>query len=101
LGLLGRVGLVASQPGVGGGWRLLREPATITLLDVYRAVDEGPLLSMSHSAPNPACLIGRNIQRTLDVYFGEAERAFEQTLAQQTLAQVLQTAREDRQLPAS
>jgi Rrf2 family protein len=101
LGLLGRAGLVASQPGVGGGWRLLREPAAITLLDVYRAVDEGPLLPKSHSDPNPNCLIGRNIQRTLNVYFGEAERAFEQTLGKQTLAQVLQTAREDRQRPAS
>ena len=95
LGLLSRAGLVASQPGVGGGWRLLRDPASITLLEVYRAVDEGHLLSMHHSIPNQNCVIGRNIQRSLSIYFGEAEQAFEQTLAQQTVAQVLQTARED------
>jgi len=57
LGLLSRAGLVTSQPGVGGGWRLLRDPATITLLEVYRAVDEGHLLAMHHSTPNPDCLI--------------------------------------------
>jgi Rrf2 family protein len=95
LGLLHRVGLVTSRPGVGGGWQLLRDPATITLLEVYRAVDEGHLLALHHRPPNPECLIGRNIQRTLNSYFSEAEQAFEQVLAQQTIAQVLQTARED------
>jgi DNA-binding IscR family transcriptional regulator len=93
--MLSRAGLVVSQPGVGGGWRLLRNPESVTLLDVYRAVDEGHLLSMHHSTPNPECLIGRNIQRTLTIYFGEAEQAFEQVLAQRTVAQVLQTARQD------
>ncbi len=100
LGLLSRAGLVASQPGVGGGWRLLREPESITLLDVHRAVDEVHMLSMHHSQPNPACLIGRNIQRTLSIYFGEAEQAFERVLARQTIAQVLETAREDSSLYA-
>lgn len=100
LGLIGRAGLVASQSGVGGGWRLLREPSTVTLLEVYHAVDEGRLLAMHHSQPNPDCLIGRNIQRTLTVYFGEAERAFEHVLAGQTIAQVLQMASEDSSLHA-
>ena len=95
LGLLSHAGLVVSQPGIGGGWRLLRDPAAITLLEVSRAVDEGHLLAMHHSTPNPDCLVGRNIQRTLTVYFDEAERAFEQTLAQRTIAEVLATARED------
>jgi Rrf2 family protein len=101
LGLLSRAGLVASQPGVGGGWRLQREPTSITLLQVYRAIDEDHLLSMHHSQPNPDCLIGRNIQRTLTVYFGEAERAFEQVLARQTIAEVLKTASEDSALHAN
>lgn len=95
LGELGRSGLVASHPGVGGGWRLARDPAAISLLDVYQAVDEGHLLSMHHRSPNPACLIGRNIQRTLTLYFDEAQRSFEQSLARQTVAQVLRTAAED------
>lgn len=95
LGLLSRAGLVASQPGVRGGWRIMRNPAQITLLDVYQAVDEGHLLAMHHSIPNPDCLIGRNIQRSLNVYFSAAEQAFEETLARQTVAQVLETALED------
>ncbi|HEU5374175.1 MAG TPA: Rrf2 family transcriptional regulator [Ktedonobacteraceae bacterium] len=95
LGHLSRAGLVASQSGVGGGWRLRREPAEITLLEVYQAVQEGHLLSLHHSTPNPDCLVGRNIQRSLMHCFGEAEQAFEQTLARQTVAQVLQMVRQD------
>lgn len=95
LGLLNRAGFVTSQPGVGGGWRLLRQPASMTLLEVYRAVDERQLLAMHHSQPNPDCLVGRNIQRTLTAYFDEAQQAFEQVLAGQTIAQVLQTVQED------
>ena len=37
----------------------------------------------------------KNIQRSLTIYFDEAESAFAQRLAQQTVAQVLETARED------
>jgi Rrf2 family protein len=95
LGRLADAGLVVSQPGVSGGWRLARDPQTISLLEVYRAVEEGHLLGMHHSNPNPDCLIGRNIQRTLTIYFDDAQRAFEERLARQTVAQVLETARED------
>ena len=91
LGDLSHAGLVESQPGVSGGWRLRREPCDISLLAIYRAVDEGRLLAMHHH-PNPNCKIGGVIQSTLEAYFGEAETAFEQTLARQTLAQVVETA---------
>jgi Rrf2 family protein len=91
LGDLQRGGLVQSQSGVSGGWRLLRQPDVITLLAIYRAVDERHLLAMHHH-PNRSCPIGGVIQSTLETYFGEAEAAFEQTLAGQTLAQVVQTA---------
>jgi DNA-binding IscR family transcriptional regulator len=91
LGFLHRTNLVVSQPGVGGGWQLCRDPEVITLLTVYRAVHEGDLLAMHSRQPNPDGLVGRNIQEALTFYFHEAELAFEQTLAQQTIAQVLQT----------
>jgi DNA-binding IscR family transcriptional regulator len=84
---------------VHGGWRLERDPEHITLLAVYQATNEGQLLSMHHSDPNPHCLIGRNIQRTLTVYFDEAELAFTHALSQRTVAHVLQTASEDPTAP--
>ena len=92
LGQLDRAGLVTSRPGIGGGWRLRGDPGAVSLLAVYRAVDEGHLLALHHRPPNAACPIGRNIERALRASFGEAEHAFEQVLAQQTVAQVLEEA---------
>lgn len=92
LGALSRAGLVASQPGVGGGWRLRRSSCGISLLDVYRAVGDGQLVVMHHRPPNPNCAIGRNIEGALRASFGAAECAFEQVLARQTVADVLQRA---------
>lgn len=91
LGELSRAGLVESQPGATGGWRLRRAPEAISLLAIFHAVDAGNLLAMHHHT-NPNCKIGGVIQSTLEAYFGEAETAFEQTLARQTLAQVVATA---------
>ncbi len=101
LGLLQRSGLVASQSGVGGGWRLRRAAGAITLLEVFRAVESGNLLALHRRPPNPRCPIGRNIGRALRVSFGEAESAFERALANQTVDQVLRTALADQHEEAS
>lgn len=42
---LRRAGIVISQRGQSGGWRMGRDPATISVADVIRAVD-GPLVSV-------------------------------------------------------
>jgi Rrf2 family protein len=40
-----RAGIVVSQRGQSGGWRLATKPADVTVADVIRAVD-GPLVSV-------------------------------------------------------
>lgn len=42
---LRRAGIVVSQRGQAGGWRMARGPETVTVADVIRAVD-GPLVSV-------------------------------------------------------
>ena len=42
---LRRAGIVISQRGQSGDWRLARDPATVSVADVIRAVD-GPLVSV-------------------------------------------------------
>jgi len=42
---LRRAGVVMSQRGQSGGWRMARDPETVTVADVIRAVD-GPLVSV-------------------------------------------------------
>ncbi len=90
LGDLRRAGLVTSQAGSGGGWKLLRKPEQITLLDAYKAVEEGPLFALHAQQPNPHCDIGRTIQQALTDFFSEAETALEERLAQSTIADVLE-----------
>lgn len=42
---LRRAGIVVSQRGQSGGWRMAREPESVSVADVIRAVD-GPLVSV-------------------------------------------------------
>lgn len=42
---LRRAGVVISQRGQSGGWRMARDPDTVSVADVIRAVD-GPLVSV-------------------------------------------------------
>ncbi len=94
LGQLKKAGLVEVRPAAGGTY-LRRDPAAITLLDVYRAVDvvEERLFSV-HEKPNPNCVVGRSIQAALDGTLGRAQAALEQELAATTLAQVVAGVRE-------
>src|SRR5690349_17442609 len=55
-GLRGQ-GFVTSAKGHGGGWVVARDPATITLGDIYRAVGEPTLLALGHRHEMPGCLV--------------------------------------------
>ena len=52
---LRRAGLVASQRGQSGGWRMATDPADVSVADVIRAVD-GPLLSVYGVRPESVSL---------------------------------------------
>ncbi|MFD1884645.1 Rrf2 family transcriptional regulator [Paenibacillus wenxiniae] len=89
ISLLTKAGILRTQPGVAGA-QLTRPAGEITLLDVYRAVqnDSRDDLFAIHENPNPNCDIGRNIQQELEQVFARAQRAMEGELEQITLRQV-------------
>lgn len=89
LGALRRARLVASRGGNGGGWQLLGEPATITLRDVYHAVEDDALFSLHQRPPNPHCPVGRHMQSALAARFAVARGALEEELARTSIADVL------------
>lgn len=89
-GMLSKAGLVDVKPGVAGA-KLKKEAAEITLLDVYRAVnavEEDALFSV-HDSPNPACIVGRNIQNAISPIFISAQKAMEDQLASVSIADVI------------
>ena len=90
LGLLRETGIVESQGGVGGGWRLKVPADRITLLDILRAVEpKGEAIALHRSDPNPLCPVGRNIQGVLTGVYGKVERLMDDELARTTVASIL------------
>jgi Rrf2 family protein len=88
LSMLAKAGLTTAQLGYGGGALLAKPSSEITLLDVYRAVDEGELFALHPERPNPRCPVGRNIQAALETRIDAARRALEAELASTTLAEM-------------
>ncbi|NJP65465.1 Rrf2 family transcriptional regulator [Streptomyces spiramenti] len=89
LGELRGAGLADSRRGAGAGWTLTRDLATITLLDVHRAVDPGPVFALHRAAPDPACVVGRGIGPVIKAVYDDVEAAMQRELARTTLEDVL------------
>jgi Rrf2 family protein len=96
LSQLAKAELTVSQMGTGGGAMLARPGETITLLDVYRAVNEQGSVFGTHADPNPACPVGRNIQPVLKTQMRAAEQALLAQLAKTTIAGMAAAVAENR-----
>jgi DNA-binding IscR family transcriptional regulator len=88
LGRLREAGIVSSRPGVGGGWGLVRDPADITLGDVWRAIQADDRLLGLHQV-NPRCEAGQAIQRHLAAIDRRASLAVQSELDRITVAEML------------
>lgn len=85
---LRRADLLTTQQGTAQP-RLTREPATISLLDIYRAVEESGNLLHVDDKTNPQCIVGGNIQETLRGAYSQVQRAAENQMAQISLADLI------------
>lgn len=88
LGQLKSAGLVQVKAGEGGAF-LAKAPEQITLLDVFRAVEEEQALFHFHDNPNPDCPVGRNVHAVLDQRLEEVQNAMKSQLAATTLQMLL------------
>lgn len=92
LGLLRKHGYIKSKEGAKGGFLLGCHPEKVTLAELYRLTSEGSI-KPKWPNPNPQCLIGANIESSMDGLFSSAERQMEQYFAQFTIADVLANVR--------
>lgn len=90
IGQLKNAQLVANHRGSKGA-TLIRNLDEITLLDVYRAVDsvEENNLFQIHEHPNPACLVGANIEEALSDSLITAQKKMENQLESETVANIV------------
>lgn len=99
LGALREQGIVQSEGGRGGGWRLLRPLDQITVLDVQRALDEGTVLTAPLSRDHPTCPVERASNSVLEAAFFAAEAELVARYAATTLAQIAELARDNASNP--
>ncbi|MDF7627078.1 Rrf2 family transcriptional regulator [Leuconostocaceae bacterium ESL0723] len=85
---LKRAGLMHASAGVAQPG-LCKQPAEITILDVYQAVDgESPLLSPDQNTSQD-CPVGRQIAQVLDHQYQKVEAAAQAEMQQITLADIM------------
>lgn len=77
---LRREGLVRSEKGHGGGWRVARALERVSLLDVYEALGSPALFHQQLRTP-PGCLVAKTAGRTMEAAFGEAAALLERRFA--------------------
>jgi Rrf2 family protein len=87
---LSQAGLVTSQTGAAGGTWLTRPATQITLWEVYRAVEPGPLFVLHRQKPNQQCTVGRHIEEVLSDILRETESSLARVLAHKTVSEVAQ-----------
>ena len=78
-------GLVISKEGKGGGSALAKPAKEIKLSDIYNAVMQQQSLLGRINNPNPACPIGKIINKHLDNLYVDAENALVQKLSKTNL----------------
>lgn len=86
---LAKAGLVSTIRGKSGSCTLSRPPSEITLLDIYKASGAPKAFAVHGYAVTEGCHVSRNIKGCLALVLDRAQASFEQSLAEQTLADIV------------
>ncbi|WP_425039764.1 RrF2 family transcriptional regulator [Primorskyibacter sp. S187A] len=90
LGRLREAGMLSSEKGHAGGWRLARDARDITLADVYLALDERMIATSEETDP-PSCSVELALQRRVAHVLEEIEESLVQKLSETSIATVSET----------
>ncbi len=88
LGKLRDAGLLSSEKGHAGGWRLARAPNDITLADVYLALNES-LVATAEASDTPECSVEHALhQRVADV-LEDVEKTLIHRLSETSILEII------------
>lgn len=86
MGCLRDAGIVSSDRGHAGGWRISVDLASITLRQLHEALGEPAIFAIGNRNETPACLVEQSINAALEETFAEAEALLLERFAEITLA---------------
>lgn len=85
---LKKSGLLMSQPGKIAP-KLSRDASKISLLDIYRSIEDNHNLLHVDEKTNPKCIVGGNIQKTLTKAYEKVQSDAENSMAQISLQNII------------
>ena len=90
IGLLACHNIVKVKMGTGGGARLTKNPAEITLAEIYSALEEGAVFEVPQFDENFHCEVGKIVRPVLANILIDVEQSLKERLNQITLAEVIE-----------
>lgn len=89
LAKLAKAGLVITTRGSGGSCRLGRPARTISLLDIYKAVEAPKVFAVHDYRKHHQCPVSCAFKETLEATLDKSQRAMERVLGETSLEQFL------------
>lgn len=83
------MGIVTSSRGRGSGWTLAKDPADISLLEIYRSTGIQSLFTISFREESDGCKLNNAVDNLLSTTLDDMEVLFHHRLSNITLADVL------------
>jgi len=82
-------GLLETQTGRSGGARLAKNVKSISLFDIFAAVDDGELFAYNPNDPNRKCALSCEMKRLLEPVFSSASESLADHLKKVKLADLI------------
>jgi len=86
MGFLRDAGIVQSERGHAGGWRIQADLRTVTLRQLHEALGEPAMFAIGNRHEAPECLVEQAVNAALEGAFAEAESLLLQRFSDITLA---------------
>ncbi|MGB6104247.1 MAG: Rrf2 family transcriptional regulator [Pusillimonas sp.] len=86
MGFLRKAGIVTSERGHAGGWRIDADLSTISLRQLHDALGEPAIFAIGNRNEAPECLVEQSVNAALDDTFAQAEALLLERFGQITLA---------------
>ncbi|WP_026433453.1 Rrf2 family transcriptional regulator [Paracidovorax oryzae] len=86
MGYLREAGIVTSDKGHAGGWRIHADLGTVTLRQLHEALGEPAMFAIGNRNESPECLVEQAVNAALESTFAEAEALLLKRFSEITLA---------------